>query len=279
MEVSGKDKFVLKSDGTRVAFDPEKLRSSLQRADASLDTIEWILADLLPLVTDGMKTREIYSQAFRRLRTRSRHAAGRYKLKRAIFDLGPSGYPFEQFIGRLLTHEGFTAEVGTIKPGRCVTHEVDVWAYDDKRLRIVECKFHRDIKSKSSIQTALYVQARFEDLQKQLTPPLSGLQAEAYIVTNTRFTTEAMRYGNCMGMRLVSWDEPKGASLKNWIDKSGLHPLTCLSSLNKAEKSSLLAHGKVLCRELDAQDLIGAGIPYHKHARILAECASIVESR
>ncbi|HLR91356.1 MAG TPA: hypothetical protein VK040_10390 [Balneolaceae bacterium] len=70
------------------------------------------------------------------------------------------------------------------------------------------------------------------------------------VYTNTRFTSDAIQYGKCVGLLLTSWDYPRGNGLKDRIDKSGLHPLTALTTLTKAEKTKLLDEGIVLCKEL-----------------------------
>ena len=57
-------------------------------------------------------------------------------------ELGPSGFPFENFIGHIFRHDGYSTDVGVIMQGNCVTHEVDVLACKDDRCYIVECKYH-----------------------------------------------------------------------------------------------------------------------------------------
>ena len=48
------------------------------------------------------------------------------KLKQAIMELGPSGFPFEQFVAELLKCRGYQIKVGVIVEGHCVNHEIDV---------------------------------------------------------------------------------------------------------------------------------------------------------
>ncbi|MGS0527278.1 hypothetical protein ACU8V7_21050 [Zobellia nedashkovskayae] len=42
--------------------------------------------------------------------------------------MGPTGFPFERFIGALLTYSGYETKVGIVMDGICVTHEIDVVA-------------------------------------------------------------------------------------------------------------------------------------------------------
>src|SRR5688572_33362005 len=119
---------ISKSTGEVVPFSPEKLIRSLVRAGAPEATAQNILDQVLPQIYEGMTTRKIYQLAFKILRSKSRPLAARYRLKSAIMELGPSGYPFEKFIGEVLKQQEFSVEVGVIVKGRCVNHEVDVIA-------------------------------------------------------------------------------------------------------------------------------------------------------
>ena len=51
-------------------------------------------------------------------------------------------------------------------------------------------------------------------------------------------------------VNLVSWDYPSGNALKDWVDRSGMHPITCMQSLRKKDKQVLLKAGIVMCRDL-----------------------------
>jgi hypothetical protein len=71
------------------------------------------------------------------------------------------------------------------------------------------------------------------------------------VVTNTRFSDDALQYGTCAGLKLIGWDYPATGSLKDQIDALGLYPITCLTSLTKNEKQYLLDKKIVLCLELN----------------------------
>ncbi len=264
---------IQKSNGETQTFNPEKLRLSLERTGAGESVIDEVLAEIAAADPRNMTSGKIYNIAFRKLRQRAPHSAGRYRLKRAIFDLGPSGFPFEHFIGELFAHQGYDVEVGVILDGACVSHEVDVLATKGQTTRLMECKFHRDPSRKSTIQVPLYIDSRFRDI-RQATPERAG-DIEGWIFTNTRFSQDARDYGNCVGLHLVDWDSPADGSLKARIDGSGLHPLTCLTSLNRRDKKTLLEEGIVLCRDLNAEVLGLLHLPPNQVARILMECEGI----
>ena len=266
---------ITKASGELVSFDAGKLQGSLRRSGADEETSLAIAEAVLQKLTPGISTRKVYRMAFKLLAQRSKHLAARYRLKQAIMDLGPSGYPFERFVARLLEHEGFTVEVGRIVEGKCVKHEIDVIALQDHQHFMVECKYHNQPGRVSDVKIPLYVQARFRDVEQQwITLPGHGTRFhQGWVVTNTRFTSDAMQYGQCAGLYLLSWDHPQKDSLRERIDRTGLYPVTCLTGLAKAEKAGILEQGVVLCREIcdDPRVLTKAGIRSERLDRVLKE--------
>ncbi len=250
--MSNIDISVRKRDGAYVPFDIEKLRNALQRSGATANESADVVEKLKTKLFNGITTKRIYEIAYGLLRKRSNNAAGRYRLKKAILELGPTGYPFEKFVGKLFEADGYNAKVGVFVQGLCVQHEVDVVAQKGNKKYMVECKFHSDSRKKSDVKVALYIHSRFLDVsakwkQEENNPEMVY---KGMVVTNTRFSEDAMQFGKCAGMKVVSWDYPHGNSLKDWIDRSAYHPITSLASLRKKEKQFLLEKGIVLCRQL-----------------------------
>ena len=136
--------------------------------------------------------------------------------------------------------------------GRCVEHEIDVIAWNDSKLIIAEAKFHNDIVLKSDLKVALYVGARFDDLKETLFDAEGEKRKydEAYLITNTKFTSSAIEYAECKGLALIGWNYPSGANLHNMIEDFNLHPITALTTLTGSEKRELLSNGIVLCKQL-----------------------------
>lgn len=271
---------IVKASGSIVEFDEDKLRQSLERTGAGNEIMDQIVTEVRQILQDGTTTKEIYRRAFQLLRRKSRSSAARYKLKRAIFELGPTGYPFEKFVGELLRHQGYTVEVGVIIPGNCVSHEIDVVASKNDHRYMVECKFHRDAGRKCNVQVPLYIQSRFLDVEKKWKEESGGDLKfhQGWIVTNTQFTEDAIQYGTCMGLRLISWDYPAVGSLKERIETSGLHPITCLTSLSKGDKQALLDDGVVLCNMLlnDSNLLKAANIDSRKERAVQKELEELL---
>lgn len=262
---------IVKKSGDIVAFDVEKLINSLRRVHASEDIIQQIVSEIQSTIYEGITTKKIYQIAFDMLKKQSRVSASKYKLKNALFELGPSGFPFEKLVGKLMAHEGFATEVGIIVPGNCVSHEIDVIAQKEDNHYFIECKFHSDQGRFCNVKIPLYVNSRFLDVEKQWKKQKSneGKISKGGVYTNTRFTSDATQYGKCAGLLMASWDYPFGNGLKERIDRSGLHPLTALTTLTKNEKTKLLDIGLVLCREIyeqpDVLNQIGISKPRHKN--------------
>lgn len=243
---------ILKVNGERVSFDENKLIRALVNAGATSSQARDIAFKVEQKLYDGIPSGKIYQTAYALLRKTSHRSAGRYRLKKAIQDLGPSGYPFEIFVGRLFESFGYQVEIGKQLQGKCIHHEVDVVAKKPKEKVIVECKFHSDNRAKTNVQVPLYIHSRFNDIEAKWKEANTegNIKFRGYVVTNTRFTMDAINFSECAGLSLISWDYPENGSLKSFIDQSGLHPITSLHTLNKSQKKQMLDEGIVLCREL-----------------------------
>lgn len=243
---------ITKASGERVPFSTEKLKKSLQRSGANAETINTIITEVQENLYEGIATKKIYQLAFGLLKKKSKPLAAKYKLKRAIMELGPSGYPFEKFIAAILNHQGYTVKVGEIVKGKCVNHEIDVIAEKEDHHFMIECKFHNRSGYVCDVKIPLYILARFKDVEQQW-KKIDGHETkfhQGWVVTNTKFTGDAIQYGLCAGLNLVGWDFPQRNSLREQIDASGLFPLTCLTTLTLHEKQLLLDNKIVLCKEL-----------------------------
>ncbi|MFN1834980.1 restriction endonuclease [Balneola sp. MJW-20] len=242
---------VIKATGEKERFDLSKLKRSMSNAGADDKTVRKVVRALEPKFHDGITTKELYREAYKLLSHFSEYSAGRYKLKEAILELGPSGYPFEEFIGELLRRHGYNTQVGVITPGKCISHEIDVIADNDSHRYMIECKFHNRQNHHCAVSITLYIQARFEDVKYRWEEDAArNKEYIGWLVTNTRFTSEAIKYGECMGLKLLSWSYPEGKALKDLITEVNLHPVTCLRNLTKNEKHQLLKHDIVFCQQL-----------------------------
>lgn len=244
---------VVKSSGETEPFDEQKLRRSLRRSGAGDALVDQVLQELKSEWQDGMSTKSIFKRAYKLLKRLHRPVAGRYTLKKAIFEFGNTGFPFEAYVAEILKSRGYDAQIRQMLSGACITHEMDVVAENARHLIWVECKYHPLAGSVSNVKIPLYVHSRFRDLQQRrdaISDRPDSRPVQGWIVTNTRFSEDAERYGQCAGMHLVGWNYPAGGSLREMVDEAGLHPITCLASLSRREKDILLSQDIVLCRTL-----------------------------
>lgn len=243
---------VTKGNGEKVLFDPEKLKQALASSGAEIAEQEKITSQVESKLFDGIHTQKIYQMAFDLLKKESHKIAGRYSLKNAIMEMGPTGFPFEIYVGKIFETMGYEVETGVFVQGKCIQHEVDVIARKPGEMIMIECKFHMDSSANSGVQVPLYVQSRYLDVKASWEKQYGkDIRYRGGVVTNTRFSEDAMNYGNCAGLLIISWNYPLDMGLKYWIDKNKLHPVTCLISLTKKEKQYLLEKGIVLCSQLE----------------------------
>lgn len=264
-----------KASGEKAIFSEDKLRRSLLRSGASPEVIDAIITQIIARIYNGISTSEIYNIAFRLLKQRRKGPAARYKLKNAIMELGPSGFPFEQFIARIFRSMGYDTQTGQLIDGKCVRHEVDVVAMKEGEEHLIECKFHQLKGVFCDVKISLYISARFADIRQQrpaaapqTTPPFKG-----WLITNTHFSKDAITYGLCAGLNLIGWDFPAKGSLKELIDQYGLHPVTSLTTLTRQEKEQLMKQKIVLCSEIAEQEaLLKKMISPERLKKVKAEC-------
>lgn len=243
---------IIKESGEEVKFSLNKLRTSLKRIGADNKIIKNIIDKVRDELYQGISTKEIYNRAFALLKKEKSHLASKYKLKKAIYELGPTGFPFERFISSILKYSGYNTEVGKVMQGQCVTHEIDILAHKNSATTIIECKFHSQQGLKCNVKVPLYINSRYQDIKThwELNSKKNRSLTQGWVVTNTRFTKDALQYGNCCGLYLLSWDYPKDNALKDRIDRLGLYPITVSTLLTNREKQFLLSRDIVLCREL-----------------------------
>ena len=272
---------VIKSSGEKVTFSLEKLRASLNHSGADKKTVNQIIDKVRDELYQGISTKEIYNRAFALLKKKKSYYASKYKLKKAIYELGPTGFPFENFIATIFKYTGYKTEVGKILQGKCVTHEIDVVAHKNGNTTIVECKFHNEEGRNCNVKVPLYIASRFKDVKEHWDSKTQKTKLNSgWVVTNTRFTEDALQYGKCIGLKLLSWDYPKEDALKNIIDRLGLYPITVSTLLTNREKQFLLSRDVVLCRDLigDSFYLDHLGISDARKERILNDIKQLCNS-
>ncbi len=271
---------ITKASGRQENFDIQKLISSLIRSGAPQQVAEEIAKKVEQQTAPLAQTGDIYRRAKGLLR-KFNHASGmRYSIKKAIFSLGPSGYPFEKFFGKVLSRYGYAVETGRSIPGFCVSHEVDVIARNNETYSFIECKYHSDGGKATDVKTALYVHARFQDIKKAVEKKEENLVfRDGWLVTNTRCTSDAIQYAECAGLRIISWRYPDKGSLERMIEDKRLYPVTILHSVRKGMLDPLFRADIILAQDIadmDVESFVRKSGLEERAARILKKEADAV---
>lgn len=273
---------IIKEDGSTEEFKSAKLIASLRKAGAVASEIKDIVATVEASLQNGMKTQDIYKKAFELLRNNEQPVAAKYSLRRALFGLGPTGFPFEDYVGKIFEAEGYKTKRRLILKGKCAIHEIDLAAYSPSHSFIAEAKFHSKPGIKSDLQVALYSYARFLDLESAriCKEDVCGV-ISLYVITNTKFTLAATKYAECAGINLLSWNYPKNNSLQQRIERNGLYPITVLTHLSTAQKQILIEQGILLCSDIVKKPHIlnNLHLPNKKFDAVIQEATSLCGSK
>ncbi len=241
---------IVKASGIEEPFSEEKINKSLAGSGLSkaitTQTVDYLKSHL----RSGMTTSSIYDHVSTYLQKNApAENYYNYSLKRAVMDMGPSGFAFEILVSDILKSGNFKTKVGVITQGKCVTHEIDVIAQKGADKYFIECKYHNTPGYKTDIQVALYSYARFLDVdtvQRQ-----NGNNNNfPWLITNTKVTSEVITYCHCVNLKVTTWTEPEGQGLQDLIVASKLHPITQLQNISREKISILLNRGIVTCSRL-----------------------------
>lgn len=245
-------KRVMKSSGINEDFDINKLINSLMRSGASSEVANEIAQEIEKELPPKARTGDIFRQARKLLRRHNIVSGMRYSIKKSIFALGPSGYPFERFFGKIMEHYGYSVETNRIIRGYCVDHEVDVIARNNNAYSVIECKYHSDAGKATDVKIALYVHARFQDIKKaaDMSPEKHMAFHNGWLVTNTRCSIDAIRYAECVDLKIVSWRYPEKGSLERMIEDKRLYPVTILHSVRKNMLDPLFKADIILAQDI-----------------------------
>ncbi len=271
---------ISKADGTKEIFNPERLVVSLERSGAGAYAAQRIAESITNTVAPGTSSKEIYTRAFALLRKEARPVAARYALRRALLELGPSGHPFEDFVSHLFRAEGWQVETRKTIQGKCVPHEVDFYASHPEQNTFIaaELKYHNDPGYKTDLKIALYVKSRFDDIFN-CDPSIRACPIDrGLLVTNTKFTSEAIAYAECSGVELLGWGYPVNENLFTHMSRAKVYPITTLTGLSRAEKWLLIEHGVIAVDEVmeDRRRLDVLHLTSERIGEVLAEVEGLL---
>lgn len=237
---------VIKRSGEEVIFDDSRVIRSMERSGVKKELFDRVLAHIKERVQkdNTITSDEIFYHIREFLVNKDRKSALRFNLRQAIFELGPTGFPFEQYLACVFRDQGYKTGVDLQMRGECVSHEIDVLLDKDGRREIVEAKFHNQLFGKTDVQVLLYTYARFLDVRDNNN--ISGV----WVATNTKLTTDAITYAQCKGIKVISWNYPEDGSLQEFVERPRMYPITIMTDLTTEEKRRMIDNGIVLAADI-----------------------------
>ena len=227
--------YVINSNGQRERFSFQKVYRSARNVGASKELAHQIAANIEKEVYPEIKTSEIFARVKKLLYKETPRAALKFNLKEGIKKLGPTGFPFEKFIGEIFKKLGLEIKINQHIPGFCLDdYEIDFVAQKDNLIYVGECKYRNSPGDIVHSRDALANYARFLDILKG--PYFEKEKKQNYkiktmMVTNTKFTSQVVKYFSCMNIEFLGWKSPKNSGLEYLIEKYDLYPITILPSL------------------------------------------------
>ncbi len=241
---------IRKASGAIEEFNTDKVVTAILRSGGTPDMADRVIKNLEKRLYNGISTREIYKITFGILNREQPSLASRYDLKGAIMRLGPAGFPFETYLGEVLAEHGYKVKLRQRIQGKCVEHEIDIILNRDDEHTMVECKYHKDYGTYTGLKETLYTYARFLDMEECGREGRCEDFTGVWLATNTKFSSDAIRYSRCRGVRLLGWRYPPEEGIENLIESKGLYPITILRKLDRSSKKRLSDANLMLLKDL-----------------------------
>jgi len=242
--------YVVNASGEFEKFDSNKIKRTCLRAGASNKLANKIAREVTKKSYDGISTKEILHIALNLLKREEPFVAARYDLKGALFRLGPAGFAFEHLAAEVLKEYGYLTKVHSIINGACVSHELDIISRKENKTFMIECKYHNLPGIYTGLRDVLYTYARFLDLRDGFKKGLCQKFDQAWLLCNTKFSDDTVKYATCKGMKLIGWNYPKQQGFEKMIEQKNLYPITMLKSLDRDSQEKLASVGLVLTIDL-----------------------------
>lgn len=273
---------VTKKSGEKEPFSEDKLRESMRRSGAPKKAIDTVVEKIEDELYEGIPTTELYGKAFDILKREDPACAGRYSLKEGLRKLGPTGFPFERLSAKIFEHMGFQAKRNQTLQGDCITHEIDIMAYNDNICHIIECKFHSNIGYRMSVHVPMYMKSRFDDIF-EAEATWNGMEfsdySQCWVVHNAKLSNQSMDFSECYNINLIGWRYPDDEGLEHYIHKFSLYPVTTLTQISTDDAHKLIEQNIVICKEIqDNQEAVKAlGYSQEEVNTFIQECDKICQ--
>jgi len=231
-----KDINVVKWGGQTEPYNREKIRTTLNKYRLSEDAVNRVLDEIEEELYEGIPTKEIFNLI--EVKTRDRSHIIKRNLRSALGEMKPKP-DFEVFIQQLLGKLGYHVTDERVIRGHCVEHEIDGVAEKDGKLYYIETKHHSKVHIKTQFIHTLAAKSKLDDIREGFLEGKNEYDFERVIMLcNTKLTSHANRYAECVGIQHIGWKTPDGG-LECLIRKTKTYPVTIIGSATKIEKRKL----------------------------------------
>lgn len=269
---------VKKADGSMQLFDREKVMRTCLRMGASKQIAYDVAVKVEKRLYDGISTGRILQMVFQFLRRHKPGVGNLFDLRKGL-SLMSSKPEFEVFVRAILTHNGFEVSPNRLLIGKCVEHEVDGIAMKEGITYFVEAKHHTNYHAPTGLDESRIARAVLEDVAEGFTHGNFDLKIDgALIVTNTRYSEQATKYGKCRGIVQIGWSSPNERGLRNMIEGKALFPLSCLKGLKTIVRLKLAESGIVLFEQMVKVDAVGIARKTALPLEIIRDIQAKIES-
>ncbi len=274
--------YVVNLKGEREPFSLVKVLRSARRAGASKDLAQKVALEIEKIVYPGIKTSEIFRKVHQFLKKEDKQSSLRFSLKEAMRKLGPSGFPFEKYIGEIFSAHKYEVSLNRKIKGKFALHEIDFLARNKEKLYIGECKFRIFPGEKIDLAIVLAFYAKFLDLKNGNYFNLPrNVVLKPILVTNAKFSSQAIRYANGMEIELLGWRHPPSRGLEFMIEAEQLYPITILPSfkgyLMEACSQARLMFARDMLKRSSGEIAGEIGIDENKLSPLVKEAKTLLE--
>lgn len=243
---------IINSLGKEEPFSERKVLRSLKRAGASRQVANMVLSRVAARLFDKITTSEIFKIVRQELNKEQPIPALRFNLKQAMRNLGPDGFSFEKYVKQVLEEYGFSVSIDQYIAGRCMSYETDIIAENDKIIYFGECKYRNQPGERIDLGVCMKLFAASTDacpihFKNQIK---ASKKVIPLIATNAKFTTQAIKYSECQGIKLLGWNYPKDHGLEKMVENKQLYPITILPSFKQYMNQPFGDAGVMLAKQL-----------------------------
>lgn len=268
-----KVKFVTNSEGKKELFSERKIYLSLRRAGIEKAIAKKITKQVKSEIYNGIRTFEISRKIKDILYQEFPKQAIKYDIKSGMLKLGPAGFLFEKYIAKLFSFLGYKTKLNLRLKGKSgAVYEIDIFLEKKDFQLLVECKYKNFPGERVDLPIVLENFSRFLDIKNS--NRFFKKRINTLIVTNSKFTSQAIKFAKFYKNLLLGWKYPKNQGLEKIIEKYNLYPITILPSFSQNYKDYFVKEDIILVKEILSYNLESFSKKYKIPIKFLEELKS-----